>query len=147
MRLQGTFKDNQDIDCQVVIDVKDGVNTIVNIGSESSDIFFADDDPVLIESVIEDTFQVVITSSCTINLLTTHYLGDQLFSANARSARVNVRKAGKLIFAGFITPNIYTQPYNRKYDLLSIECTDALATLQYYKFQNAVDDDSYTNVK
>lgn len=86
---------------------------------------------------------VLVVHTCTINLLVRNYLGDSLFTGNARNITVNVWKSGECIFAGFLEPNIYSQPWDHEWNSLSLNCTDAIATLQYYNYQNLVDEEAY----
>jgi hypothetical protein len=113
-----------------------GAGALPRIGGhsyEESDIYFGSD-PIEIETSFDDSFEVMITKSCKINLFTKKYLGDLLFTSDSRNIIVNVWEIGndnyqKCLFSGFLEPNIYNQPYNHTYDALTLNCTCALCTL------------------
>lgn len=50
--------------------------------------------------------------------------------------KVNIFKGNKCVFAGYIEPNTFSQPFVAPYDEFDINCTDALSTLQYYNYNN-----------
>ena len=60
---------------------------------------------------------------------------------------VNVWEGDKCIFAGFVEPNIYNQPWDKEWVSLSLSCTDAVATLQYYNYQNLINEEQYNDYK
>lgn len=53
-----------------------------------------------------------------------------------------------VIWAGYATPNAYTQPFENQYDKFELECQDALSTLKYYDMKKYVSGGyiSFTNV-
>ena len=133
MILQGQFNDIDDNLVTVQISKSDGVGTTVTIGENG--LFFAGD-PITIETDLENTFSTLIRKSCTINLLTKHYIGDALWAANANNIKVEISKENNVIFNGFVEPNTYSQPYV-SLDEFSINCIDALSALQYYNYKDA----------
>ena len=133
MILKGEFLNKDNIRYSVQIDngIADGKEII--IGQEG--IYFAAE-PITIEENIDNTFETIIRKSCTINLLTENFLGGELYAGNSRNIRVNVRKGEEIIFAGYVEPNTFSQPFISQADEFSINCTDALSTLQYYKYKD-----------
>lgn len=114
---------------------------------DDSDMYFPADDPVSTTSEVNDTFDHLLCSSATITLYTRSYISD-FFCASARNAIVNIYKAGKCVFAGFIEPQAYSQDYNELYDELSLSCIDVLSALQYSKYRNIGSSGvSYSSVK
>lgn len=102
------------------------------IGTPESGIYFTDD-PIDIESQVTDTFDHILPSQATIRLLTTSYI-PQLFTTTHTHAIVNIYRADTLIFAGYIEPRAYSQPYNEQLDQLELSCIDhltAIADLPY----------------
>lgn len=135
--LVGQFMDKTQQLVTVLIHIP-GAGVLSKIGGhsyEDADIYFDGDTPVMIQTQVSDTFDVLQIKSCTINLYVRNYLGNILFTGDARNLIVNVWKGNKCLFAGFIECNIYNQPYNKRYDSLSLQATDALATLQYYPYR------------
>lgn len=133
MILKGEFCNKDNIRYSVQIDngIADGKEII--IGQEG--IYFASE-PITIEENIDSAFETIIRKNCTINLLTENYLGSELYAGNSRNIRVNIRKEGEIIFAGYVEPNTFSQPFVSIADEFSINCTDALSTLQYYKYKD-----------
>lgn len=93
-------------------------------------------DPIQITCEVEDSFQHILKKSATINLATRNYVGDILFADNARDAEVTITKNNTCIFYGFVEPNVFEQEYSRSIDGFTLNCIDALSTLQYYKYNN-----------
>ena len=126
MYIHGQFKDIKDNTYTVII--SDGKTTPdITIGENG--LFFSDD-PVNIETECDDCFTHIIKKSCTIELVTKDYMGDYLFSKGLYDIVVNVWLDDTCLFAGFVEPNIYTQPYANYYESITITCTDFLSTLE-----------------
>ena len=106
----------------------------VEIGDEQGGLFFTDD-PVEIESSVNDTFDHLLRSQATIRLLTRDFVGE-LFCPSCMDAVVNIFKGDRCVFAGFIEPQTYSQGYNEVYDELELSCVDVLSALQYSKYRN-----------
>ncbi len=106
----------------------------IEIGDEKSGVFFTDN-PVVIESCVNDTFDHLLRSQATIRLLTRDFIPD-FFCTSCMDAVVNIFKGDKCIFAGFIEPQAYSQGYNEAYDELEISCIDVLSALQYSKYRD-----------
>lgn len=139
--LVGDFRDRTEQSIYVIFHIPG--STFQRIGGRSyddADVYFAADSPVEISTEVTDTFDILFLKTCTINLLVKKHLA-VLFTGNPRNIIVNVfrkEKQGtmKLLFAGFVEPNIYNQPYVENYDALSIQATDGLATTQYFKYRD-----------
>lgn len=58
------------------------------------------------------------------------YLGDEWMAGDEISAAVE--------WCGYATPNTYTQPFAAMVEQLQLEAIDGLATLQYYKYTDAM---------
>lgn len=115
MKYIGEFKDLKNSTVEVIIDVPDGDVEIVRMDEEDSEIRLAKD-PVQISSEIDDLFQIIEIKQCDISLLAKPYLGGQLFGRNSRDVRVNVWRDNVCVFAGFLEPQVYNQPYNKSWD-------------------------------
>lgn len=133
MYIYGTFKDINNVDITVHIVTNEDKTKTLEIGKDG--VFFGED-PIKIEVDNDDTFDAIIRKSCKISLVTEKYVGDLLWSPNARSNKVNIFKGNKCVFAGYIEPNTFSQPFVAPYDEFDINCTDALSTLQYYNYNN-----------
>lgn len=118
----------------------------LEIGTESADIYFGDN-PVEITSEVSDTFDVLLRQSAEVTLLCGNLVSD-FFSTSCRDAVVNIYKAGKCVFAGFIEPQTLSQSYNERWDEITLNCIDALSALQYSKYKNVgASGVSYSTVK
>lgn len=134
MYLYGSFCNQKgDIITAHILTNRDRSRTL-EIGTEEAGVYFTDD-PGEIVSEANDTFDHLLRQSATIRLLCRNFMGD-LFCASARDAVVNIYKGDTCIFAGFIEPQTYSQPYNEELDELEVNCIDALSALQYAKYKN-----------
>ena len=133
MILTGQFNDIDNNRITVTINNADVDGSTVIIGENG--LFFSDE-PIIIETDLENTFAPIIRKSCTINLVTDRYIGDWLWAANAKNITVKVNRGSTLIFSGFVEPNTYSQPFV-SLDEFSINCIDTLSALQYYNYKDA----------
>lgn len=128
MRIHGHFKDIDENTIYVEIINSEYNNYDIDIDS-SANVAFSDD-PIEITTNVEDSFSPIISRSATISLLTRTYLGNALYAKNAESIIVNIYKNNKCVFAGFVTPNIYSQGYANEWEQLDINCIDYLSILE-----------------
>lgn len=134
MYIYGSFVNQQGDTITVhIVTNADRANS-VEIGTESAGIFFTDD-PVEISSEVNDTFDHLLRQSASIKLLTRDFIAD-FFCTSCRDAVVNIYREGVCLFAGFIEPQTYSQPYNEVYDEVELNCIDTLSALQYSKYKN-----------
>lgn len=110
-------------------------------------LFFPAEGAVSIKDETNDTFDHLLRQSCTITLMARDVVRE-FFCTSCRDAVVNVRVGGKLVFAGYLEPQTYSQGYNELYDDVELNCVDALSALQYQKYRNiGTLGVSYTTVK
>ena len=141
MWLIGTYKDIHNNTITVKIrNEKNGDN--IELGGAL--VKFAAEDAVTIDCERDDYFTHIIKKSATIRLVTRIYLGDYLWAANQKSVIVNILRNGKCVFAGYVTPNTYTQDYVGEWTTLDVNCRDLLSTLEDTNF---VDKDKYDAFK
>lgn len=131
MYIHGDFRDVNNVLYSVHI-LSDNDKTKELIIGEKG-LFFSGS-PISIETDIDDTFQTIIRRSATINLVTSDYIGDKLFANNSRNIKVNIYKEDLCIYAGFVEPNTFSQPFANGLEEFTINTTDALTTLQYYNY-------------
>lgn len=134
MILRGEFRDLSD-ELLTVLIKSGGSGEVKEIGKDG--LYFAAD-PVHIEESIEDITEHVIRKSATINLVVSDYLGDLLFTGAARDIVVNIWKGSECVFAGYVEPATFSQPFNSSVDEFTLNCTDFLSTLQYTSYKNIV---------
>ena len=134
MYIHGSFANQQGDAVTVHIVTGADRSEVLEIGTESSGLYFTDD-PAEIVSEVNDTFDHLLRQSATIRLLSRNFIPD-FFSTSCRNAVVNIYKGDTCIFAGFIEPQTYSQPYNEVYDEIELNCIDALSALQFSKYKD-----------
>lgn len=131
MYIHGEFRDVNNVLYSVHILSDNDRTKELTIGENG--LFFSGS-PISIETDIDDTFQTIIRRSASINLVTDSYIGDKLFANNSRNIKVNIYKEDLCIYAGFVEPNTFSQPFANGLEEFTINTTDALTTLQYYNY-------------
>lgn len=134
MYITGSFVNQQGDTITVHIVTGADRSEVLEIGTEASGLYFTDD-PVEVNSEVNDTFDHLLRQSATIRLLARNFIPD-FFSTSCRDVVVNIYKGDVCVFAGFIEPQTYSQPYNEVYDEIELNCIDALSALQYSKYKD-----------
>lgn len=134
MYIHGSFTSQQGDTVAVYIVTKGDRTQTLEIGTDAADVYFSED-PVEITNEENDTFDVLLRQSATVRLLCGSLISD-LFCTSCRDAVVNVYKGDRCVFAGFIEPQTFSQPYNERWDEIELNCVDALSALQYSKYRN-----------
>lgn len=135
MLYTGQFRDINDTLYTVKILTNNDSSTTRTIGENG--LYFSGE-PVIINGETKDTFAQLLVKSCEINLVSEDYIGDDLWAANARSIVVNVFKGSDCIFAGFVEPNAFNQPFAKPLEGFTLNCIDAISILQYYNYKDAL---------
>lgn len=150
MRLYGTFKNIKDETITVVIYNKNR-NDLSDINIDNVNYIKFSDEPVTIEMQNdEDTFETILATHATINLLSKVWLGAYLYADDLTSIIVNIYKGNDILFAGYVTPNTYNQDYSHEWDTIEINCVDALGILENRRPTDNTDYDklkSNTNIR
>lgn len=133
MYIHGEFRDVNNVLYSVHILSDNDKTKELTIGEDG--LYFSGS-PISIETDIDDTFEPIIRKSASINLVTRDYIGDKLFANNSRNIKVNIYKEDLCIYAGFVEPNTFSQPFANGLEEFTINTTDALTTLQYYNYGN-----------
>lgn len=107
----------------------------VEIGGDGSGVDFPAESPVEIQTSVNDTFDHMLRSEATVRLLTRDFI-PELFCKSPLDAVVNVFKSDRCVFAGYIQPQAYSQPYDETYDELEVTCVDALSVLENLNYGN-----------
>ena len=150
MRIKGTFKNIKDETITVVIYNKNR-NDLSDINIDNVDYIKFSDEPVTIEMQNDDdTFETILSTNATINLLSKVWLGAYLYADDLTSIIVNIYKGKDILFAGYVTPNTYNQDYSHEWDTIEINCVDALGILEDRRPTDNTDYDklkSNTNIR
>ena len=109
-----------------------GEEATYTIGEDG--IWFAGN-PFEINSETEDNFDVLIKQTAVLRLVTSKYLGHLLFSSKMRKSRIIVRKGHDTLFDGYLTMNVYNQPFNTDADQFEVQCVDKLATINFFNYK------------
>lgn len=127
--IRGGFKDNKER--LVTIEIWSPIGMAeYNLNNEDSPIKISFDS-VEIEYGIDDMFTSIIKKTMSINLVTTQYFGDVLFSDQVKQTKVTVKMDDNVLFAGYIEPYTYSQEYAHNMDEFTLNCTDELGCLEY----------------
>ena len=102
-------------------------------------------DPFEITSEAEDNFEPIIKQTATLRLVTSHYVGHLLFSSKMRKSRIIVKKEGVTVFDGYLTMNIYNQPFNTDADTFEVQCVDKLSTINFFNYKKTFPETYKTN--
>lgn len=131
MKYIGKFRAKDDTLYTVTITTKVGTGT-QNIVLCTSP--FVED----LEGSDSSIFKPCKYSSATVKVLTqgvSDYMFD-IFQSKAQDVSVVLTdESGKVIWTGFVTPNLYDMGFETDKEEIEIECQDALSTLQYFKYQ------------
>ena len=58
-----------------------------------------------------------------------------VYSGKAQDTKVELYKGIDLMWTGYVRPNLYDVGFERRRELIQIECQDALSTLQYFPYK------------
>lgn len=140
MYIHGSFLDTHGREVEVRILTHGDSSEELEIGCDA--LSFNGNEAVVLSGEVGDTFDVLLRGQATIRLLTDRFL-PTLFVGNAREGVVNVLRDGRLLFAGYIEPHTYNQPFIDRLDELDLNCIDALSALQYSRYLGVSGSDSY----
>lgn len=101
--------------------------------------------PFEITSELEDNFDAIIKQTAVLRLVTSHYVGHLLFSSKMRKSRIIVKKEDVTVFDGYLTMNIYNQPFNTEADVFEVQCVDKLATINFFNYKKTFPETYNTN--
>lgn len=134
MIIQGQFRNTDNEIINVVINNSLG-NDTMTIGEDG--LFFGET-PVEIETECDDVFEVILSKSCKISLVTKDYFGTNFFASNSREISVNITdNQNNCLFYGFVEPNSYNQSFAKRLEEFELNCTDVLGTLEFFKYKDA----------
>nr|DAN28509.1 MAG TPA: hypothetical protein [Caudoviricetes sp.] len=82
----------------------------------------------------EFVYEPVRTSTASVSIATESLLND-LFSINNHHVAVKLYRGDKLLWTGYVKPDVLTQAYSPVVDKLSINCISAIGTLENIKYE------------
>ena len=134
MLLQGSYYNRNNEEVTVYILTGDSQTETVEIGANDGDYFFTSD-AVETESQVNGTFDHLLLQQAKVRLLCRNYTSD-FFCSSCRDAVVNIYRQDVCVFAGFIEPQAYSQPYNEELDEVELSCVDCLSALKYSNYKD-----------
>ncbi len=142
MKIEGSFVNKMGSTITVSIVIAGSTSADISI-EPGSDLEYAAEDAVTIDGSINDSLDAVLQHSCTINLHALRYV-PELFAKEYKDVAVTVKRGDAIIFSGWLEPRTFSQPFNERYDDLSLSCVDSLSSLQYSPFRGVNDSTTYT---
>lgn len=93
----------------------------------------------------EFVYEPVRTSTASVSIVTDSLLND-LFSANSHHVAVKLYRGNKLLWTGYVEPEVFTQAYVPIADKLSINCISAIGTLENIQYEKQTEDGFITAI-
>lgn len=124
MKYTGTCKDRQNNTIKVEI--------ITSASGEDRTITIVDDG-VTISYDSDGIFKPIKKSGATITLLT-EYLIEDFYTGELLNPKVYIYKNNALIWFGYVSPTVFTQPFVNQKETLTLNCIDTLANLEYIDY-------------
>lgn len=72
--------------------------------------------------------------TATVEAISNDYMFD-VYSGKAQDTKVELYKDSELQWTGYATPNLYDVGFEKRREVIQIECQDALSTLQYFPYR------------
>lgn len=93
----------------------------------------------------EFVYEPVRTSTASVSIVTDSLLND-LFSVNSHHVAVKLYKGDKLLWTGYVEPEVFTQAYVPIADKLSINCISAIGTLENIQYEKQTENGFITAI-
>lgn len=145
MKIQGEFINTEGRTVKVVLNARKAAGEDITIGEGSKSghaLYFAGDGAVTTESGFNDSMDVILSQSASIQLQSENF-APELSGRSFRDVTAEINIDGQCVFAGFLEPNTYNQPYIDVLDDLELNCIDVLSALQYRPFRDVTGKGSY----
>lgn len=124
MIYEGTCKDRDNNNIRVMI------ATLNGSGTRQITIL---EDGVTITYDSDSIFKPLMKSGATIEILT-EYLVEDFYTGTLGDPKVYIYRNNELIWFGYVTPTVFTQPFVNERETLTLNCIDALANLEYVDY-------------
>lgn len=93
----------------------------------------------------EFVYEPVRTSTASVSIVTDSLLND-LFSVNSHQVAVKLYRGNKLLWTGYVEPEVFTQAYVPIADKLSINCISAIGTLENIQYEKQTENGFITAI-
>lgn len=121
----GYFRDNND-DSLYTVEIGTGSTTEITLSGTPFTTKMDNSDDII--------YKPVKYTGATVEAITDDILYD-IYNTDSRSVPVILKKGNQILFSGYNTPNAYDQGFEKKRELIQIECIDGLSTLKYYPYK------------
>lgn len=139
MRIHGKYINKKGSAISVEIVSGGELMPVVEIGNDLAgdfgDIIYFDGTPGEIKSEINDTFDVLCPHSAVLRMQT-RTLIPELFASDVLDVTVKIYEGEECLFAGYLLPMAYSQDFVEPYEVLELNCIDALSALQYPAYKD-----------
>lgn len=142
MKLTGSYTNR--LGQEISIEISDGVDS--NVHTLGDEDFGLSDDPIEIETSVNDNFDVLVKSSATITIVTRNFEPD-FFAKSYRDVTAVIKRDNEVIFSGYIVPMSLSQDFVEVYEDMELNCVDYLSTLENYNYKGAGTTESYELAK
>lgn len=133
MKYVGSFKDinNESYYCEII--TNDDNTTIQNIemGTPPFILEYESGDDII--------YKPIKYSSATATIVSENILSDIYTGAN-QGTKIKLTNTQRTLFNGYITPNVYNQPYSGVAQNIELECVDGLSTLKNIDYTTVGDE-------
>lgn len=135
MRYKGTFKDINDKQYTVYIITNNDYTQEEEITLSSSPF------SISYEGGDSTLYKPIKYSDATCSIVTNKIYYD-IYSAENQNTKIELfdEDTKMTVWCGYVTPNVYSQPYSPVDDILEIECVDGLSTLKNIKYTTINDE-------
>lgn len=96
-------------------------------------IYFSSEEAVMIESDVNDSFDTLLRTNCTVKLLTDRALTD-FYTLSPQEAVIKVDVDGAPKFRGYVQPLAFSQPFVESLDEVSVEGIDPLSVMELFPY-------------
>lgn len=85
----------------------------------------------------EDTiYKPAKYQTATVQAISEDYMFD-IYTGKAQDTKVELYRGNDIMWTGYARPNVYDVGFEKRRELIEIECQDALSTLQYFPYRQA----------
>lgn len=123
----GYFRDNND-DSLYTVEIGTGATTEITLSGTPFTTKMDNSDDII--------YKPVKYTGATVEAITDDILYD-IYNADSRSVPVVLKKGDQILWTGYNTPNAYDQGFEKKREVIQIECIDGLSTLKYFPYKQS----------
>lgn len=123
----GYFRDNKN-DALYTVEIGTGSTTEITLSGTPFTTKMDNSDDII--------YKPIKYTGATVEAITNDILYD-IYNADSRSVPVILKQGDQILWTGYNTPNAYDQGFEKKREVIQIECIDGLSTMKYYPYQQS----------